>query len=84
MPNDRPYGKDGPMFVLKLTYKSRNGRRMGHGFPITEKQATDPTTRADLISREQAKIDARGWRLVDWEIARTIAAPAGSSAAPAP
>jgi len=55
--------------ILKAAYKSGNGRRVTHEFPITEHQATDPGARASAISNASAYGFGRGYKmLVNWTI----------------
>ncbi len=53
---------------LVATFKSGNGRRVEHTFPITAVQATDSVARAQAISSASFYGDGRGWRIVNWKI----------------
>lgn len=55
---------------LVATFKTRNGRRKSETFPISERQATDPTARAAAISGASNYGDGKGWSLVNWTIAK--------------
>lgn len=55
--------------ILKAAFKSGNGRRVTHEFPISTRQATDPGARADAISGASNYGFGRGYKmLVNWTI----------------
>jgi hypothetical protein len=55
--------------ILHAAFKSGNGRRVTHDFPITEFQANDTAARASAISNASAYGFGRGYKmLVNWTI----------------
>jgi len=54
--------------TLNITFKTRNGRRVSHDFPITADYAADPAAKAAAITSATTWGDQRGWRLVNWKV----------------
>lgn len=51
--------------TLSVVYRARNGKRSTVNYPITTAEATDPLTRAAVISRAAAMGDMVNWTITE-------------------